>query len=194
MQIDNILAQNELFVAQKMISLGNRYLVTDTANNVLLYSKQKMFKLKEDFRFFFDEAEKEEALVIKAQNILDFSGKYDVIDPSTNTNLGLIKREGWSSLFVGKWVMYKADGTVLAEVKEDSPVLAILRRFVDFISLLIPVEFKITCNGSEVGSIQKKRALFRDRYYINLKNDVNKVIDRRMAIALAVLLDSINQQ
>ncbi len=194
MQIDNILSQNELFLAQKMISLGNRYLVTDTANNVLLYSKQKMFKLKEDFRFFFDETEKEEALIIKAQNILDFSGKYDVIDPSTNTNIGLIKREGWSSLLVGKWSILSPTGNVIAEVKEDSTFLAILRRFVDFVSLLVPVEFKINANGVEIGSVQKKRAFFRDRYYINLKNDTNKVLDRRLAIALSVLLDSINNQ
>jgi len=57
---------SELFVAQKMLAHGNKYIVTDMNNSILLYSKQKLFKLKEDFRFFYDEQEQNEALVLKA--------------------------------------------------------------------------------------------------------------------------------
>lgn len=194
MNIENILQLDELFLAQKMFALTNRYIVTDTSNNVLLYSKQKMFKLKEDFRFYFDESEKEEALVIKAQNILDFSGKYDVIDPATNTVVGVIKREGLSSLIRGKWQILKPDLTTIAEVQEDSTVLALLRRFVDLVDLILPVEFKVMTGQTLLGSIQKKRAVFRDRYYMDFRADINKTLDRRLILALAVLLDSINHQ
>ena len=193
MKID-LNSYKEFLIAQKMLALGNKYLVTDISNNVLLYSKQKLFKLKEDFRFYYDQGEKEEALVIRAENIIDFSGKYDVIDPINGSTIGKIKREGLSSLVRGKWKVISPSDEEIAEVSEDSTLLAILRRFFDVISYFIPVEFTIRKGETVLGSIKKKRALIRDRYYLDMRQDSSSQIDRRLTIALAILLDSINNQ
>ena len=185
---------DELLLAQKMLALGNKYIVTDAGSNVLLYSKQKLFRLKEDFRFYTDQAETSEFLKISAQNIIDFSGKYTVSDSSSGAVLGIIKREGLRSLLRGKWLILSPPEEMIAEVHEDSIVLAVLRRVFDFITLVIPVKFDIVKGDTALGVIEKKRALIRDRYYIDLRNDTGKVIDRRLAVALSVLLDSINRQ
>ncbi|OGC50480.1 hypothetical protein A2716_04730 [candidate division WWE3 bacterium RIFCSPHIGHO2_01_FULL_40_23] len=185
---------DELLLAQKMLALGNKYIVTDAGSNVLLYSKQKLFRLKEDFRFYTDQAETSEFLKISAQNIIDFSGKYTVSDSSSGAVLGIIKREGLRSLLRGKWLILSPSEEMIAEVHEDSIVLAVLRRVFDFITLVIPVKFDIVKGDTALGVIEKKRALIRDRYYIDLRNDTGKVIDRRLAVALSVLLDSINRQ
>ena len=79
-------------------------------------------------------------------------------------------------------------------MSEDSTVLAILRRFVDFMTYFLPVEFVIRKDSVVYGSIKKKRALWRDRYYIDMRNDGEAKIDRRLVVALSVLLDSINNQ
>src|SRR3989344_1720762 len=184
---------DELLLAQKMLALGNKYIVTDAGSNVLLYSKQKLFSLKEDFRFYTDQAETSEFLKISAQNIIDFSGKYTVSDSSSGAVLGIIKREGLRSLLRGKWLILSPSEEMIAEVHEDSIVLAVLRRVFDFITLVIPVKFDIVKGDTALGVIEKKRALIRDRYYIDLRNDTGKVIDRRLAVALSVLLDSINK-
>jgi hypothetical protein len=50
---------------------------------LLLFSEQKMFKLREDIRVYSDEAKTQEVLAIKARQIMDFSAAYDVVESAT---------------------------------------------------------------------------------------------------------------
>jgi len=78
--------------------LGGAFHVYDEAENLVLYSKQKAFKLKEDFRVYSDERQVEELLTIKTLQILDINAMYYVRDATTGEIVGAIKRKGLKSI------------------------------------------------------------------------------------------------
>lgn len=109
---------------------GASFDIYDPAGRLIGFSRQKAFKLKEDIRVYTDETKRQELLVIKARNIIDFSASYDVIDPMTNMWLGTLQRKGFSSMLRDKWALYGANGVQIGEINEDEMSLALIRRFV----------------------------------------------------------------
>ena len=57
----------------------------------------------------------------------------------------------------------------------------------------IPYNFDILSGGRVIGRMDRKFQL-RDRYVLDLSGDPDKVLDRRLAIALAVGLDTLQNR
>jgi hypothetical protein len=72
-------------------------------------------------------------------------------------------------------------------VTESSTARAVLRRVVD-VPLLY--HFSIVVDGRQVGEVRRVFTL-RDRYVMTLGGDIDRRIDRRMAVALLVVLDAL---
>jgi hypothetical protein len=62
---------------------GASFYIYDPNGALVLFSKMKAFKLKEDIRVFTDETLQTEALSIQARSVLDFSSSYDVYDSAS---------------------------------------------------------------------------------------------------------------
>src|SRR5687767_15035818 len=77
-------------VRKKVMKLlgGAFYVYDETGTNLIMYSKQKAFKLKEDIRLYSDESLKVELLTITARSVIDFSAAYDIIDPLAKQKVG----------------------------------------------------------------------------------------------------------
>src|SRR4030095_15649211 len=85
---------------------GGSFFVYDANGALVLYSKMKAFKLKEDIRVCTDESLETEALSIQARSVLDFSGSYDVYDSATGERVGALRRKGLkSSFYKDEWVI-----------------------------------------------------------------------------------------
>jgi uncharacterized protein YxjI len=70
---------NQYLVRKKIFSfLGGAFHIFDSNGQVMFYSKQKAFKLKEDIRIYTGEDMTTELITIKARQMLDFSATYDV--------------------------------------------------------------------------------------------------------------------
>ena len=67
---------------------GGSFYIYDPNGALVLFSKMKAFKLKEDIRVFTDETLQTEALSIQARSVLDFSGSYDVYDGASGRASG----------------------------------------------------------------------------------------------------------
>ena len=94
-------AADEYLIRRKVFTLlGAKFHVHDAAGNVVLFSEQKAFKLREDIRVYSDESKTEERLLIKARQIIDFSAAYDVVDARESRKIGALRRKGFSSLFM----------------------------------------------------------------------------------------------
>jgi hypothetical protein len=78
----DVFARDTYFAKMKFFKLfGNAIRIFDeTKETLLLYVKQKAFKLKEDITVYADEQETKPVLKINARSILDFSAAYDVTD------------------------------------------------------------------------------------------------------------------
>jgi uncharacterized protein YxjI len=191
-------------VDQLIRPIANLYRVTPLAAGEtpagppIAYVRQKKMKIKEEIRFFGDESETQEIFQIKARTWLDTGGsKYDVVDAQEG-NIGLLEHVFGKSLFRSTWRISTPDGEEIAIARERSQPLAILRRVIDFVPdvgglIPIPYNFDLLAGDRVIGKMDRKFQL-RDRYVLDLSGDTEKVLDRRLAIALAIGLDTLQNR
>ena len=88
---------------RQAISLAGKFRFYDPMGNLVMFSEQKMFKLREDIRVYSDESKTQEVLSIKARQIMDFSASYDVVDTAMNEMVGALRRQGLRSILRDDW-------------------------------------------------------------------------------------------
>jgi uncharacterized protein YxjI len=145
-------------VKQSMIR--NKYVVRDSAGNVVLRGKQKMFKLKEEFPFVTgDDAD---AFSVKAGGIMDIAGNYTITDSGTGEDVVVLDED--YSLFVENWTIRDPDtGEALATIKSKNKLLSALRHLFSA-ATLVPNKYEIfDADGDHVGDIEGKFSM-RDAY------------------------------
>jgi hypothetical protein len=190
-------------VDQLIRPMANLYRATplavgDTpAGSPIAYVRQKKLAIKEDIRFYADEGETQELFRIKARSMLDFGGsRYDVLEGEQR--IGLLWHKFRESLIRTTWHVGGPDEQEIAVARERSVPGAIARRLVDFVPYVgayvpIPYNFEILMDGEAVGSIDRKFKI-RDEYVLDLSGDRERKLDRRLAIALAVGLDTLQNR
>ena len=191
-------------VDQLIRPIANLYRVTPLAAGEtpagppIAYVRQKKLAIKEQIRFFADEGETQELFHIQARTWLDTGGsKYDVVDAQQG-NIGLLEHVFGKSLFRSTWRVSSPVDEELAIARERSQVMAIARRVIDFVPdigglIPIPYNFEILAGERVIGGMERKFQL-RDRYVLDLSGDTGKALDRRLAIALAIGLDTLQNR
>jgi len=191
-------------VDQLIRPIANLYRVTplaagDTpAGPPIAYVRQKKLAIKEHIRFCADENETQELFHIQAQTWLDTGGsRYEVVDVHDG-KIGLLHHVFGKSLLRTTWNVLNASDEEVAVAQERSQAMAILRRGIDFVPdigglIPIPYNFDLLIGGQVVGRMDRKFQL-RDRYVLDLSGDPDKKLDRRLAIALAVGLDTLQNR
>lgn len=159
---------------------------------LVMWGQRKAFKLKEDLRFFTDDTQSHELIRAGARNILDFSSAYDVFDSQTNQKIGAFKRKGLKSSFLqDSWIILDTQDREVGQVQEDSALLGALRRYVDYVSLLLPQKYTATLNGAPVAHYSRHKNFLSSRMDIDFSPDASFQFDRRLGLAMAMLLEAI---
>ena len=191
-------------VDQLIRPIANLYRVTplavgDTpAGPPIAYVRQKKLAIKEHIRFCADEGETQELFHIQAQTWLDTGGsRYDVVD-AQDGKIGLLHHVFGKSLLRSTWNVSNAAGEEIAVARERSQAMAFLRRGIDFVPdigglIPIPYNFDILSGDQVIGRMDRKFQL-RDRYVVDLTADPDRKLDRRLAIALAIGLDTLQNR
>jgi hypothetical protein len=161
--------------------------VLDKAGGLLFFIKMKAFKLREDITIFRDQARSDAVINIKARQIMDFSACYDVTDVATGTKLGACRRKGLKSILKDEWEILDADDALLGHAKEDSMLLAMVRRF---LSNLIPQTFLIDAMGDQIGKLKGTWNPFVVKFDVDFSGN-NGQIDPRLLLGMTVLLMTI---
>ena len=133
---------------RQALALTGKFRIYDPAGRLVLFSEQKMFKLREDIRVFSDESKTQEVLSIKARQILDFSAAYDVVDSAYNQKVGALRRRGLQSILRDEWEVLDANDNVVGKLFEDSMGLALLRRFL--LGSWLPQNYDMTFGETRV--------------------------------------------
>jgi len=168
-----------------LVLFAPQFHIYDEAGSLIAFVKQKAFKLKEDIRIYSDESMTSELLLIQAQQILDFSAAYDVIDSQSGRKVGALKRKGWKSVLKDEWILMDAGDAEIGIIQEDSALLATLRRF---LTALIPQSYLFTLRGRPVGTLKQAFNPFVFKAQADFSDDPGKSFDRRLALAAVVLL------
>ncbi len=180
---------NAYLLKRQVFALTGKFRIYDPSGNLLLFSEQKMFRLREDIRVYGDEAKSQEMLMIKARQIIDFSAAYDVIDSLSNQKVGVLRRKGWRSLVRDQWEVLDADDTVTGLLFEDSVQLALLRRFL--LGSLLPQNYDITLGTERVADLRQRFNPFAYQLDMDFSMDIAHRLDRRIGIAAGILLAAI---
>ena len=189
--MSNLYEADSYMVRQKVLKLlGEEFHIysDDSMEQLIGYSKQKALKLKEDIRVFSDEQKSTELICIKARSIIDFGAGYDITDSQTGEAICSFKREGLKSLFKDSWKVMDSSGNQIGTLGEDSGILALVRRFVPFASLLIPQEFVLSAEGSSIVFTQKMNPLV---HKLSVSNIQSSGLDPRIVLAATMLLIAI---
>ena len=163
----------------------------------IAYVRQKRMAIKEDIRFFADEGETRELFRIKARSMFEVGGRYDVTTPD-GERLGVLEKVFGRSLLRSTWRILDAEEQELAVAEESSMPVALLRRVIDVVPYVgglipIPYHFSLAANGRALGELRREYAV-RDRYRLELEGDSDGLLDRRLAIALAIGLDALQSR
>jgi uncharacterized protein YxjI len=197
-------AYDRFLVDQLVRPIANLYQITPLAagetpaGRPVAFVRQKKMAIKEDIRFFADDSESEELFRIKARSLFDIGGaRYDVTD-ADGAPIGVLEHAFKQSLFRSTWKVTDADGGEVMLAQERSLPMAIARRVIDFVPdfgglIPIPYNFDFLMDGSVIGHMNRKFQL-RDRYVLDLSGDHERLLDRRLAIALAIGLDTLQNR
>ena len=190
-------------VDQLFRPIANLYQVTPLAAGEtpagapIAYVRQKKLAIREDIRFYADEQETHELFRIKARTAFDIGGaRYDV--NVGDERIGILDHMFKQSLVRSTWTVRDGNEDEVFIARERSLVGAIARRVIDFVPdigglIPIPYNFDFLADGTVIGGMDRKFQL-RDRYIVNIGGDHDRRVDRRLLIALAIGLDSLQNR
>ena len=169
-----------------------------TAGEQVCFVEQKRFKFKEDIRFYTDESKTQELMRIKARQAFDPRATYDVTD-DLGSKIGAIQKVFGASLLRSTYRILGASGDEVAIATEKSVPIAVARRAVGFVPyvenvanwLPIPYHFVFLRGEQVIGENTRENFKIRDVYHIDMSADTERILDRRLVLALSVGMDAL---
>jgi hypothetical protein len=153
-------------------------------------------KLSPKRHIFFYPDESAADLILKVEQDHKFqpiTATYTVLTPD-GERLAHMKKNYLYNIFRKQWKVLDPSGQIMLIAREDSVILSILRRFLGPFFGLLRTNFIFCVPGDGDaeqirGEFNRKFTLF-DRYVLDMTRDRPRTIDRRIAVALGVLLDT----
>jgi hypothetical protein len=189
MNMNSAFTCDHYLLRRQVLALTGKFRLYNPSGQLVLYSQQKMFRLKEDIRAYADESLSQELLYIQARQIIDFSAAYDVVDSLNQEKVGVLRRKGWRSLLRDEWEVLDAHEQPLGVMQEDNMTRAMLRRFL--LGRWLPQDYDVLFTGQRVADLRQRFNLFRYELDLDFRMDPGQRLDHRLGIAAAILLGTI---
>ncbi|MCC7391582.1 hypothetical protein IT571_04405 [Candidatus Sumerlaeota bacterium] len=142
-----------------------------------------------DIRIFTDASEQFQTLMITQDNKFGMHSWFTIFDAAGNP-VARARRHFVKSMWRRQWIAETMDGREICRVREDSLSLALLRRYLGTMWGLLRTNFDIVFpTGGHAGEYNRKLTI-TDQYVLDLRDDPSLLIDRRVALSLAILLDT----
>jgi uncharacterized protein YxjI len=104
--------------------------------------------------------------------------------------LALLRKNYLWNFLRRRWQVLDDSGQLLAHALEDSILKSILRRVLGQYGAFILTNFIITAPSGEVIGTFNRKFTIRDKYVLDMTPDEHIILDRRIALALGVMLDT----
>lgn len=187
--MNSIFQHDQYLLKRQVFAMTGKFRIYDPAGHLVLFSEQKMFRLREDIRVFADETKTQEVLQIKARQIMDFSAAYDVVDSASGAKVGAFRRKGLKSMLRDEWQVLDADDHAVGMLFEDSLGLAMLRRLL--LGSLLPQNYDLTLGETRAADLKQRFNIFAYQLDIDFSMDAAHMLDRRIGIAAGILLAAV---
>lgn len=174
-------SDNSYTVKQKAVR--NAYKIYDSTGKEVLRTKQKLFKMKEEFPFL--DPDGNEVFTVKAQNIMDIAGDYAITDSRTGDTVAVLKKD--FTFLTHSWRIQDAEGDQIAKITSRGKFVGLLRSLSGLFNLL-PHKYTIESGNKEIGEIKQDFTLLKDRYHIELERETG---NKEAIIAAAIAIDAL---
>jgi uncharacterized protein YxjI len=146
---------------------------------------------KRHITFYRDEAKRERLLEILQDKKLQFIIATFTVRDARGQPMARLRKNYLYNIFRKRWEILTMAGQVAFVAKEDSIILSLLRRVLGPMFGLLRTNYVIVGpdGRSLLGEFKRKMTIL-DRYALDLKRDRHRKLDRRLALALGVMLDT----
>lgn len=147
--------------------------------------------VKRHVTFYRDESKRERLLdILQDKKFQPITMTYTVRD-ARGRPLAKLGKNWLFNVIRKRWYVWAPDGRLLFLAKEDSVILSLLRRLIGPLFGVLRTNFIFLPADSEdvIGEFKRKFTIF-DRYVLDMTADPQRLMDRRIAVALGVMLDT----
>ncbi len=148
---------------------------------------------KRHVSFYRDDTRREKLLSITQDNRVQLLFSHFTILDASGAPLARLRKNQLTNLFRKRWVAFRPNGQSLCVALEDSIVLAIVRRLAGPMMGALRTNYIIVAGDGAaerlLGKFDRKFTLF-DQYVLDMTADPKRELDRRVALAIGVLLDT----
>ncbi|MEM1227184.1 MAG: hypothetical protein AAGJ40_15905 [Planctomycetota bacterium] len=177
----------------KLLTFGQRITAKDADGNLLMFVKQKMFKLKEQVEIYSDDQRSNLIFRIAADRMIDFSANYSFTDAAGNP-WGAVRRKGMKSLWSAHYDVIQ-DGNVDMTIQEESPMKKLLESLLTEIPLvgmvatylLNPTYLVQRPDGTPLLRLTKRPAVFEGVFTLEKLADMPEDDELRSLLAVMML-------
>jgi len=124
--------------------------------------------------------------------LMPFQPRYTLVCPQEGP-IARFSKNVFVSLLRKRWWCHDMAGNPICTAYEDSIILSLLRRLFGPMLGLLRTNYVIVrgaqVDGERLGEFNRKLTLF-DRYVLDLSADPTRSLDRRIALAMGVMLDT----
>ena len=141
--------------------------------------------------FYRDESKTQKMFDVLQDKKVQFPMRTFTVRDASGTPLATFKKNYLYNIFRKRWEMRSPNGLIICVAKEDSIILSLLRRVLGPLFGLLRTNFIITRGESDTvfGEFKRKLTIL-DRYVLDLSPDRRRDLDRRLGLALGVMLDT----
>jgi uncharacterized protein YxjI len=155
---------------------------------ILVYVQLEM---KRHVEFYGDESRRTKLLRVMQDKKLElFTATFTVTD-GRGKPVGSFRKNYLYDFFRKQWECRDSGGTLLFIAREDSIIKSILRRLLGPMLGLLRINFIFidSVSGDTIGEFNRSFTIL-DRYVLDMDQDRGRRIDRRLALAMGVMLDT----
>jgi uncharacterized protein YxjI len=146
---------------------------------------------KRHITFYRDEAKRERLLEILQDKKIQLIIATFTVRDARGQKLARLRKNYIYNIFRKRWEIRTMAGQVAFVAKEDSIILSLLRRVLGPMFGLLRTNYVfLGSDGRSVLGEFKRKMTILDRYALDLKRDRQRKLDRRLALALGVMLDT----
>lgn len=139
--------------------------------------------------FYRDETKRELVLKVEQDRKFQFLSATYTVKDRAGAVLALLSKKYLYNMFRKRWYCNAPNGELVCVIKEDSILRSIARRLFGPLLGLLRTNFVFLCGDQEIGRFDRQFTLL-DRYVLDVTTDVTGVLDRRVALAIGVMLDT----
>lgn len=190
----NFPLQYPLTLSFKIMALAPQLALRDANGNLIVYVRQKLFKLKEAVTVYGDEAQTQTLYNINADRIIDWSAKYNFSDNS-GKQIGAIQRKGMRSLWKARYeIVSGAPGNMSIEEENgwvkvmdglfgEIPIIGLFSGY-----LFHPAYLISESTGEKVMRMEKQPAFWEGRFTIEKYRDMEPEDEQSVLLSYMMMI------